>query len=167
MRVSSQTTALAGVSISQNFTGYNTFRHNASVSGFRISPVAGNPSSINNGDIWYNSTTEKLNALVNSRTLEWGEKMAESATVIDASFTAVSNTVYYFADGTLTTNRTITIPTGANMDVIEFYNNETAFVWNVAGEPVYLSDNTTTVSSLLANTNYIIRRVNGRWRVAN
>ena len=132
---------------------------------------AGNPSD---GGFLYSDGSDgsKLKWRVPSGTVfdltaTGGGSLSNGGNATNADFTAAVNTVYYLPSATLTTNRTITIPTGANMDLIEFYNNETGFTWNLAGELVYLSDNVTTVTSLLANTNYIIRRVNGRWRVAN
>ena len=83
----------------------------------------------------------------------------------DLSFTATSNNAYHLPT-VLSSNKTITIPTGNEGEFLEFYNNETGFVWNISGL-VYFSDNTTLLTSLLANTNYMIRKVNGRWRILN
>jgi hypothetical protein len=85
----------------------------------------------------------------------------------NADFTAAVNTSIYLPSGTLTANRIITVPVGANGDVIEFYNNEAGFVWQLAGGLVYLSDGVTVVTFLLANTNYIIKKISGKWRVVN
>jgi hypothetical protein len=37
-----------------------TFSHSATVAGIRVAPVAGDPSAPEDGDIWYNSTTNKF-----------------------------------------------------------------------------------------------------------
>ncbi|WP_269221990.1 hypothetical protein [Flavobacterium sp. IMCC34518] len=86
---------------------------------------------------------------------------------VDASFTAGVNTSVYLPPATLTANRTITIPAGTNGDIIEFYNNEAGFVWQLGGGGVYLSDNITVITFLYANTNYIIKKISGKWRVVN
>lgn len=96
-----------------------------------------------------------------------GSGMSVAADATDADYTAVSNSIKYLPLATLTANRTITIPAGTNGDLLEIYNNEIAFVWNLSGSSVYLSDGSTVVASLLANTNYIIRKVSGKWRISN
>lgn len=88
-------------------------------------------------------------------------------TATNTDFTASVNTTYYLPEATLSTNRTITIPAGTNGDPLEFVNLETGFSWLLAGAPVYLSDGVTTVTQLLAHTNYILRKVGGSWRVMN
>ncbi len=90
-----------------------------------------------------------------------------AADATDASFTIGVNSVKYLPPATLTTNKTITFPTATNGDYIEIYNNEAGFVWLLAGAPVFLADNVTVVTQLLANANYIIRRVSGKWRIVN
>lgn len=42
-----------------------TFSHNATTAGLNVGPVAGNPSSLANGDIWTNSTTGIMTARSN------------------------------------------------------------------------------------------------------
>jgi hypothetical protein len=100
------------------------------------------------------------------------DQQAGTGTVVvsdatDADFTMSVNTAVYLPTATLTTNRTITIPTGSNGDRLELLNNEKGFIWNLAGGSVYLSDGVTTLSSLLADTNYIIRKISGKWRILN
>lgn len=90
-----------------------------------------------------------------------------AADATNADFTIAVNSIKYLPAATLSANRTITFPTGSNGDIIEIYNNEAGFTWNLAGAAVYLSDGVTTVTSLLANTNYIIRKVSGKWRISN
>lgn len=46
-----------------------TFNPNATNSGFNVGGVAGNPSTLVNGDIWYNSTTNELMGQVNGFTV--------------------------------------------------------------------------------------------------
>lgn len=95
------------------------------------------------------------------------QALTAAADATDADFTAVINTIKYLPAATLTANRTITMPTGSNLDLIIIDNNEAGFVWNMAGGSVYLSDGTTVITSLLANTNYEIRKVSGKWRIQN
>ena len=90
-----------------------------------------------------------------------------SADATDADYTAVVNSVKYLPASTLTTDRTITIPTGTNGDFLEIYNNETAYNWNLSGASVYLADGVTTLTALYANTNHLIRKVSGKWRILN
>lgn len=89
------------------------------------------------------------------------------ADATNADFTAVVNASIYLPSSTLTANRTITMPAGVNGNVIEFYNNESGFVWQLAGGLVYLADGVTVVPFLYANTNYIIKKISGKWRIAN
>ena len=59
------------------------------------------------------------------------------------------------------------MPTGNNGDLIEIYNNnETAFNWTLAGASVYFSDGVTIVGNLLANQNYVMRKISGKWRIS-
>lgn len=90
-----------------------------------------------------------------------------AADATDADYTAVINSVKYLPSATLTANRSITIPTGSNGDFLEIYNNEAGFSWLLSGASVYLSDGTTIVTSLYANTNHLIRKVSGKWRILN
>ena len=90
-----------------------------------------------------------------------------AADATDADFTIAANSIKYLPSATLTANRTLTMPTGSNGDLVEIYNNEAGFVWNLAGGSIYLSNGTTVVTSLLANTNYNIRKVSGKWRILN
>jgi uncharacterized protein YkvS len=93
--------------------------------------------------------------------------MVMDADATNADFTAIVNTSKYLPSATLTANRTITMPAGINGNVIEFYNNESGFVWLLAGASVYLSDGVTVITFLYANTNYTIKKISGKWRVAN
>lgn len=90
-----------------------------------------------------------------------------AADATNADFTAVVNSVKYLPAATLSVNRTITMPAGANGDVIEIFNNEAGFQWLLAGGAVYLADGATTITALYANTNYLIRKVSGKWRILN
>lgn len=49
-----------------------TFNPNATNSGVNVGAQAGNPSSLVNGDIWYNSSLGKLYARINGATIELG-----------------------------------------------------------------------------------------------
>lgn len=93
--------------------------------------------------------------------------IATGADATDANFSALVNTAYYLPAGTLTATRTLTIPTGANGNTIEIYNNNaTAFNWTLAGALVYYSDGVTTVGNLLSNQNYVMRKISGKWRIS-
>jgi hypothetical protein len=45
-----------------------TVSHSSTTAGLNVGPVAGDPSSLANGDVWLNSTTNALNARVNGAT---------------------------------------------------------------------------------------------------
>lgn len=90
-----------------------------------------------------------------------------AANATDADFTAVANSIKHLPAATLTANRTITIPTGSNGDVIELHNNEAVYVWNLAGATVYLADRTTVVTQLLYNVPTLMQKINGLWIIKN
>lgn len=85
----------------------------------------------------------------------------------NAAISAAVKTIYYLPAATLSVSRVITMPTGAEGDPIRIYNNETGFAWTISGSAIYLSDGVTTVTTLLADTNYNLEYVNGKWRVLN
>jgi hypothetical protein len=88
------------------------------------------------------------------------------ANAIDANFTMTANAIKKLPAATLTANRTITIPVGTAGQFIELYNREAGFTWNLGGDPVYFA-NGTVCTSLLANTNYLIRYIDGQWEILN
>jgi len=85
----------------------------------------------------------------------------------NADYTAVANSVLHLPDGILTTARTLTIPTGANGDVLEIYCNEDTHAWNLAGATVYLADRNTQVTQLLFNVPTLMQRIDGLWIIKN
>lgn len=109
---------------------------------------AGNPSSWSTPITYYAPTTLVANAT-------------------DANFTATANGVHNILDGVATSNRVITIPTGANGDVMKFYNTEDTYIWSFTGETVYLADRVTVQNSLLYNVPCHVEKVDGRWIIVN
>ena len=89
------------------------------------------------------------------------------ANATDANFTATVNGVHNILDGVASTNRVITIPTGANGDVMKFYNTEDTRVWSFTGATVYLADRVTVVTELLYNVPCHMERIDGRWIITN
>ena len=89
------------------------------------------------------------------------------ANATDADFTATANGVHNILDGVASTNRVITIPTGANGDVMKFYNTEDTRVWSFTGATVYLADRVTVVTELLYNVPCHMERIDGRWIITN
>jgi len=85
----------------------------------------------------------------------------------NANITAAAGTSYHLPAATLSTNRTIDV-SGLNVagDYLEISNQEAGFTWSFTGASVYLADET-TVTILLAQTNYIIRFINGKLRIIN
>jgi len=88
-----------------------------------------------------------------------------TATQTDANFSATAGTAYVLS-GNNSATRTITMPTLAEGDIFEFYNENTSANKWVSSATIYLSDNT-TFTTLADDTNYILRYVGGKLRVSN
>lgn len=99
--------------------------------------------------------------------LEYASISGGISNATDASFTAITNGGYNILDGVATANRVITIPTGANGDILKFFNTEDTFVWSFAGETVYLADRVTVVTELLFNVPCTMERIDGLWIITN
>jgi hypothetical protein len=89
------------------------------------------------------------------------------ANATDANFTATVNGVHNILDGVASANRVITIPTGADGDVMKFYNTEDTRVWSFTGATVYLADRVTVVTELLFNVPCFMEKIDGRWIITN
>lgn len=63
----SQTASLAALNLPQSWTAgaRQTFSHSSSSAGLRIAPQTGSPSSMLDGDVWYDSTDGRLKAREN------------------------------------------------------------------------------------------------------
>ena len=55
-----------------SWTGKQTMTPNATNAGFNVGSYAGNPGTLVNGDLWYNSTANALNAQINGATVALG-----------------------------------------------------------------------------------------------
>jgi hypothetical protein len=117
-----------------------------------------------------NITATGLTVTNGSGTIALGTRnfSATQVTSTDANITATFGTTYILPAATLTANRTIDM-TALNtaMDYVEIINLEAGFTWSFTGQSVYFADGVTTVTNLLANTNYIIRNINGKLRIIN
>ena len=62
------TATVANSSLANTFSAgqKQTVSHSATNAGFRVAPIAGDPSTLADGDVWHNLTTLKLRARVNS-----------------------------------------------------------------------------------------------------
>jgi len=89
------------------------------------------------------------------------------ANATDANFTATVNGVHNILDGVATVNRVITIPTGANGDVMKFYNTEDFYTWSFTGATVYLADRVTVQTTLLYNVPCFMEKIDGLWIITN
>ena len=89
------------------------------------------------------------------------------ANATDANFTATVNGVHNILDGVASANRVITIPTGANGDVMKFYNTEDTRVWSFTGATVYLADRVTVQTELLYNVPCHMEKIAGIWIITN
>ena len=86
----------------------------------------------------------------------------------NANITAQAGSSYHLPPATLTSNRNIDMSlVNLEGDYIEIFNQEAGFTFTFTGTPVYLSDGLTTVTTLLAETNYLIRFINGKLRILN
>jgi len=66
------TDTLAVLGTAQTFTAKITHTPTSTVAGLNVGSLAGNPSSPVNGDLWYNSTSNALNARINGSTVSLG-----------------------------------------------------------------------------------------------
>lgn len=86
----------------------------------------------------------------------------------NANVTATYATTYVLPAATISANRTIDMTAlNTNGDYIEISNNEAGFNWSFTGQAVYLGDNVTTVTNLLTDITYQIRRINGKLKIIN
>lgn len=92
-RVGGGTRELMILDASQSVTGKKIFVASATTAAISVQPVAGNPSGAINGDIWYNSSNDKLSLRTNNRNLIF-------ATNTDVEFAVgrTSNTEVFFND---------------------------------------------------------------------
>jgi hypothetical protein len=89
------------------------------------------------------------------------------ANATDANFTATLNGVHNILDGVASANRVITIPTGANGDVMKFFNTEDTYIWSFTGATVYLEDRVTVETELRYNVSCFMEKIDGRWIITN
>jgi hypothetical protein len=61
----------------------------------------------------------------------------------------------------------ITIPTGANGDVMKFFNTEDTYIWSFTGATVYLEDRVTVETELRYNVSCFMEKIDGRWIITN
>lgn len=59
-----------------------TFNPNGTNAGINVGAQAGNPSSLTNGDLWYNSSTNALNARINGATVSLGAGGGGSSSLV-------------------------------------------------------------------------------------
>lgn len=86
----------------------------------------------------------------------------------DANQTAVAGSTLRLPAGTLTANRTIDISAlSTEGDYLEIINKEAVFKWSFTGGSVYLSDEVTTVTTLPAVGNFILRVSGGKLQILN
>jgi hypothetical protein len=74
----------------QTFTGKQTFSPTSTLSGLNVGSYAGNPSSPANGDLWYNSTGNVLNAQINGSTVSLGSGGGGAVTSVTSSTNLVT-----------------------------------------------------------------------------
>jgi len=143
----------ATVTTNANLTGHVTSTGNAAVLGsFTVAQLS---TAISDANISGTNTGDQYAPKV----------LVANAT--DANFTATANGVHNILDGVATSNRVITIPTGANGDVMKFYNTEDTYTWSFTGETVYLADRVTVQTSLLYNVPCHVEKIDGLWIITN
>jgi hypothetical protein len=124
----------------------------------------------NGTGVFGNDGTQAISIVANNGVTVIGNITAHNiigatATQTDADFNATAGTAYVLS-GNNSATRTITMPTLAEGDVFEFYNENTSANKWVSSATIYLSDNT-TFTTLADDTNYILRYVGGKLRVSN
>jgi hypothetical protein len=147
-------------------TGKKTFSVTGNIAGINVGANATDPTSaLAAGDVYY-QTGVGLRVYSGA---DWGNVLVNSVlpNVTDQDFTATLNRIHNILDGVATANRVITIPTGANGDILKFFNTEDNFTWTFAGETVYLADRVTVVTQLLFNVPCLMERIDGRWIITN
>lgn len=83
----------------------------------------------------------------------------------DANIVAVPGTSYSLLAATLTTNKTINLTAiNAEADYLEFDNQEAGFTWGFIGGSV-IDSYGNSVTTLLANARYILRRSNNQIKI--
>ena len=141
-------------------------------------PIAGDIPLPVNGDIWYNSTLGKFRKYENGiatnlDTVGSGGGSTPryaaytTATSTDANLVVAPGTSYTLPAATLTANRTIDLTAiNAEADYIEIDNQETGFTWSFIGG-IVLDAYGNSVTILMANTRYILRRTNNQIKIFN
>ena len=90
-----------------------------------------------------------------------------TATSTDANLVVAPGTSYTLPAATLTANRTIDLTAiNAEADYIEIDNQETGFTWSFIGG-IVLDAYGNSVTILMANTRYILRRTNNQIKIFN
>jgi hypothetical protein len=92
---------LATLGLAQTFSGKITFTPTATIAGLNVGSYAGNPSSPVNGDLWYNSTGNALNAQINGATVSLGAGggCSNNCTISSTAVGTVPLTVSGFSSG--------------------------------------------------------------------
>lgn len=90
-----------------------------------------------------------------------------SAVSTDANLVTAPGVSYSLPAATLTVNRTIDLTAiNANGDYIEIDNQEAGFTWTFIGGSVYDAYEN-IITTLTANTRYILRRLNNKIKILN
>jgi hypothetical protein len=135
------------------------------------SPITGGGDLSANRTIAINQATTSTDGYLSSTDWNTFNGKANVLTLVsnatDANFTATLNGVHNILDGVATSNRVITIPTGANGDVIEIYNTEDTYTWSFTGATVYLADRVTVQTTLLYNVPCFMKKIDGRWIITD
>ena len=137
-----------------------TFNPNTTHSGLNVGSFAGDPSSLVNGDVWYNSTTPALNARVNGSTVNIGGGAAAANPTGTIGLTAVNGTAGTFlrSDGAPQLSQAIT-PTWTGLHTYTAPGGNSAIRINASsGNPgMRITGNSSTGNSdgllILAGTN--------------
>ena len=90
-----------------------------------------------------------------------------TAVSTDANLVVAPGVSYTLPAATLTANRTIDLTAiNTNADYVEFDNQEAGFTWTFINGPVYDAYEG-LVTTVFANTRYILRRSNGKIKIMN
>lgn len=154
-------------------TDWNAFNNKVSTTRTisTTSPITGGGDLSANRTLAINQATTGADGYLSST--DWNTFNAKQspltlvANATDANFTATANGVHNILDGVASANRVITIPVGANGNIMKFYNTEDTRVWSFTGATVYLADRVTVVTELLYNVPCLMEKIDGLWIITN
>jgi hypothetical protein len=134
------------LTVAKTYTAKQSFQHDGTNSGIRLVPVAGPPSSLSNGDIWYDLTLNKFRARQNGSTVDLiggGGTALLQREVTGTSYTIQNSDNGYVIYFTNVSGCDVTYPNTVNIDT-----EVTAVRANGAGPINFLNDGTSVLFTI-------------------